>query len=162
MENNGKRNEDTSRWDHQARAATPTIWEHALGRQLCQARSACLQGLGDIPTGLGRLAYVAILQQRLLEDHEELFKEWLGCSLEQKYEWLYRLSVNASCDGALPDEWLSSSVYSELVPNSAASSARDLHRSAIEAVLAILRQEVSGHSKPGKDEGLGDTQKFVA
>lgn len=150
MGNNARQRHDAP--FRQARAAAPTIWEHALGRQLCQARSACLQGMENIPTGLGRLAYVAILQQRLLEDHEELFKEWLSCTLQQKYEWLYRLSVNASCAGTLPDDWLSGSVYSELVPGSAEKSARKLHTSSIDAVLEILRRELAAQPEAAGEE----------
>ncbi len=151
MGNNARQRHDGAQC-RQARAAAPTIWEHALGRQLYQARSACLQGMENIPTGLGKLAYVAILQQQLLEDHEELFKEWLSCTLQQKYDWLYRLSLNASCDGALPDEWLSGSVYSELVPGSAEKSARKLHTSSIDAVLEILRQELEQQSEARREE----------
>jgi hypothetical protein len=133
--------------DQQARAASPTIWEYSLGRQLYQARAAYLEALTQIPTGLGRLAYLAILQQRLLEDHEELFNEWLNCSLQQKYEWLYRLLATSSRSGSLPDEWLCPSVYADLVPVSAEEPTQALHVSEIRAVLEILKRELDGLQK---------------
>lgn len=132
-------------------SADTTIWEHTLGRQISEARSACLQGLTRIPTGLGKLAYLALLQHRLLEDHEELFGEWRCCSRQQKYEWLYRLLAGASHSGTLPDEWLSHSTYSDLVPRSAKKAARMHYLTDIEAVLEILRKELaglSGHPEP--------------
>lgn len=121
----------------------PTIWEYTLGRQISEARSACLQGLRRIPTGLGRLAYMAILQHRLLEDHEELFGEWRYCSLQQKREWLNRLLASASRRGELPEQWLSTSPYSELVPRSAKKISRKHYLEDIEAVLEVLREELA-------------------
>ncbi len=118
------------------------FWEYALGREIVEARSACLQGLGRIPTGLGRLAYIAILQQRLLEDHEELFGEWRGCSLQQKYEWVYRLLATESRSSTPPEAWLSRATYADLVPPSVDEEARALYLTDIEAVLEILRKEL--------------------
>jgi hypothetical protein len=126
----------------------PTIWEHTLGHEILVARSACLQELARIPTGLGRLAYLAILQHRLLEDHEELFGEWRGCSLQQKYDWVYGLVASASHSGTLPEPWLSCSTYSDLVPPSVDKEARALYLSDIEAVLGILRKELVASSGP--------------
>jgi hypothetical protein len=131
----------------------PTIWEHTLGHQISQARAACLQGLARIPTGLGRLAYLAILQQQLLGDHEELFGEWHACPLQRKHEWVYRLLVSASQSGTLPDEWLSRSTYSDLVPRSAEKAARRLYFTDIEIVLETLRREFSGLSDQPKAGG---------
>jgi hypothetical protein len=130
------------------RAFDPTIWEYTLGRKVVDARAACLQELTHIPTGLGRLAYLAILQQRLLEDHQELFEEWFSCSLQQKYEWLYRLLTSASYGGTLPDEWLDPALYAGLIPRSAGEGARALYQTEIAAVLEILEKELAGAEFP--------------
>lgn len=130
------------------RAFDPTIWEYTLGRNVVGARAACLQELTHIPTGLGRLAYLALLQHRLLEDHQELFEEWFSCSLQQKYEWLYRLLTSASYGGTLPDEWLNPSLYADLVPRSAGEGARALYQTEIAAVLEILEKELAGPDFP--------------
>lgn len=130
------------------RVFDPTIWEYALGRNVVEARAACLQQLTHIPTGLGRLAYLAILQHRLVEDHQELFEEWFSCSLQQKYEWLYRLLTSASCGGTLPEEWLNPSLYAGLIPRSAGEGARALYQTEIAAVLEILEKELTRSEFP--------------
>lgn len=127
-----------------ARSA-PTLWEDALDRQLSEARAACLQGLRRIPTGLGRLAYLAILQHRLLEDHEELFSEFCSCSLQQKYEWLFRLLAGAIHGGTLPDEWRTGSAYLDLIPRTAESEARERYLTEIEVALQIATSELAGN-----------------
>jgi hypothetical protein len=105
-----------------------------------------------IPTGLGRLAYLAILQQQLLEDHEELFGDWHCCSLQQKHDWLYRLLVSASQSGTLPDEWLAASTYADLVPRSAQEGDRNTYRGDIEAILDMLKDERSAFCGEEKEE----------
>jgi hypothetical protein len=120
----------------------PTIWEYTLGDELSKAREACLRGLRRIPGGLGRLAYLTILERRVLEDHKELFREWLCCSLQQKHDWMYRLLVSASHAGTLPDEWLSRSIYFDLIPRRASKAERELYLADIDAVLDILRTDL--------------------
>jgi len=123
----------------------PTIWEYTLGRQIAEARAACLRGLSQIPSGLGRIAYLAILQHRLLADHEELFEEWLGCSVQQQYELLYRSLAGG--EGAPPsDTWLKPSVYSELIPASAEKGARRAYLANLGALLESLERELSASS----------------
>lgn len=121
-----------------------TVWEHAVGRHLFEAREACLQGLKKIPTGLGRLAYLAILQHQLLDDHEELFGEFCRGTLQEKYDWLFRLLAAAIHDETLPDGWRNAATYSDLVPRSAKTAAREKYLSDIEIALQILSKELNG------------------
>lgn len=128
-----------------ASAETPpasTVWEPAVGRHLSEARQAYLQGLKKIPTGLGRLAYLAILQRQLLDDHEDLFGEFCRCSLQEKYDWLFRLLAPAIHDQRLPDRWRNAATYSDLVPRSASTAARERYLGDIEIALQILSREL--------------------
>lgn len=118
------------------------MWEYTLGDELSKAREACLEGLRRIPGGLGRLAFLAILERQILQDHRELFREWLCCSLQQKHDWMYRLLVSASHAGGLPDEWLSRSTYSDLIPRRATKAERELYLADIDAVLDMLRTDL--------------------
>lgn len=119
------------------------IWEQTLGRHIGQARDACLQELRRIPTGLGRLAYLAILRQQLLADHNELFHEFCSCSLQYKYEWVFRLLASAIHAGTLPDEWFAASAYSELAPQSAEMEEKERYLADIEVTLQILKTELN-------------------
>jgi hypothetical protein len=121
-----------------------TVWKHIVGRQLSEAREACVQGLNKIPTGLGRLAYLSILQHQLLDDHEELFGEFCRCSLQEKYDWLFRLLAAAIHDETLPDGWRKAGTYSDLIPRSARTAARERYLSDIEIALQILSKELHG------------------
>lgn len=135
------------------KSAEPTIWDDTLGEQISQARAACLRGLSQIPSGMGKLAYLAILQHRLLGDHEELFEEWLGCSLQQQYELLCR-SLAAEGAGTPTDTWLNPSAYSELIPASAQKSARTAYLANLGALLETLKNELSGSSGRPREEAL--------
>ena len=135
---------------HIGQTATRSIWEHALGDHVSEARTACLQGLTKIPSGVGRLAYLAMLQRQLLEDHEELFGEWPFCSLQQKYEWITRLLANAKDAGTPVQKWLDPATYSELIPSSVGESEKKLFLAEFAAVLDILEKEAAdtGNSSP--------------
>lgn len=135
------------------KSADPTIWEYTLGQQVSEARAACLQGLSRIPNGLGKLAYLAILQHRLLADHEELFEEWLRCSLQHQYELLHR-SLPGGDGGTLNDTWLNPSVYSELIPASAEKTARTAYLANLGALLEILKKELPASSSGPREEAL--------
>jgi hypothetical protein len=123
--------------------ASATVWEYTLGQQVAEARAACLQGLSRIPGGLGKLAYLAILQHRLLGDHEELFEEWRCCSPDQQYELLLG-SVDAERGGALADPWLNPAVYSDLIPASARKPARTAHLANLRSLVEMAKKELSG------------------
>ena len=130
-----------------AQRSGPTLWEDSLDGHLSEARAACLQGLRKIPAGLGRLAFLAILQHRLLEDHEELFSEFCSCPLQQKYEWLFRLLASAIHAHTLPDEWRRGSAYLDLIPRSADRDARERYLTEIEVALQIIMTELDGMSE---------------
>lgn len=142
MRNTATLKRTASECDQQQRAADPTIWEAAVSDEVSEVRAAYLHRLSRIPTGLGKLAYLAVLQHQLLADHNEMFGEWCCCSLQQKYEWLYRLLVGASCRGVLPDQCLKASIYFDLVPRSADPASRDLYGSELEEILEILIREI--------------------
>jgi hypothetical protein len=130
-----------------------TIWEYTLGQQVAEARAACLQGLSRIPSGLGKLAYLAILQHRLLGDHEELFEEWRCCSPRQQYDLLLG-SVNAEGGGVLTDTWLNPSVYSELIPASARKPARTAHLANLRSLLEMAKKELSEAQHRAPEDAL--------
>lgn len=134
-------------------AAGATVWEHTLGRQVAEARAACLQGLSRIPSGLGKLAYLAILQNRLLGDHEELFEEWRCCTPHQQYELLLG-SVDAGRGGPLTHTWFEPSVYSELIPASARKPARTAHLAHLSSLLEMLKKELCGAQEGVPEEAL--------
>jgi hypothetical protein len=136
------------------RSVGPRIWEYTLGQEISAARAACLQGLSQIPSGLGKLAYLAVLQQQILEDHEELFEEWLCCSLQQQYEWLYRSLANENPRGTPTDTWLNPSVYSELIPATAEKTARTAYLANLGAILEMLRKELAAPRGRRQEESL--------
>lgn len=136
-------------------AAGAAVWEYTLGRQVAEARAACLQGLSRIPSGLGKLAYLAILQHRLLGDHEELFEEWRCCTPHQQYELLLG-SVDAERGGPHTHTWFEPSVYSELIPVSARKSARAAHLANLSSLLEMLKKELSGSLEGVPEEAMSE------
>jgi hypothetical protein len=128
-----------------AEGSAAGIWECALSRQIDEARGACLRGLSQVPSGIGKLAYLAILQHRLLADHEELFEEWLRCSPQRQYELLSR-SMEGLGAGTGTGAWLNPPIYSELVPVSAGKTARDSYLANLGSLLEMLRKELSESS----------------
>jgi hypothetical protein len=132
---------DRARW-RAPKAAQPTVWESSLEQQISEARAACLRGLSEVPGGLGKLAFLAILQHRLLADHEELFAEWLSCSQQRQYELLHHAVANEPGESQA-GSWLNPSVYSALIPASAQKAARAAYLENLSTLLETLKKDLN-------------------
>jgi hypothetical protein len=117
--------------------------------------------LSQIPTSYGRMVYLAGLvdpntgryeyygcpehtspasvSQALQRVHEEIFREWVGYTLERKKAdiELYLSGLEIS-PAELVDAWLRLAPYKNLVPGSIQGPERHKHVSDIEAILGLL------------------------
>lgn len=91
------------------------------------------------------------VSQGLQRIHEEIFREWVGYSLERKKAdiELYLAGLDIS-PAELVDAWLRLTPYKNLVPGSIQGPERQKHVSDIEAILGLL-MNVYGVPSPHRD-----------
>ena len=129
--------------------------------------------LSLIPTYYGRMVFLAGLRnpdtgryeyygcpehtsltnvsQALQRIHEEIFREWVGQTLERKKTDIEFYINGLEIDPALlVDAWLRLSPYINLVPASVQGPERQKHISDIEAILGLLKN-VYGVASPDQD-----------
>ncbi len=129
--------------------------------------------LAHIPTSYGRLVYLAGLRnpntghyehygsdssargelnKRLKHVHEDIFKDWVSYSLEQKKADIevYIAGIDQVDCAELIDAWLRLTPYKNLVPGSIQGPERQKHVSDFEAILGLLKN-VYGVASPDRD-----------
>ncbi len=142
-------------------------------RQLSGSDDVWDRDLAHIPTSYGRLVYLAGLRNpdsgryehygcdrsadaeanKLLKRiHEDLFKDWVRCSLEQKKLdiEMYITGIDQVDHAELIDAWLRLTPYKNLVPASIQGPERQKHISDFEAILGLLKN-VYGVASPDRD-----------
>jgi hypothetical protein len=132
----------------------------------------CIRDLSHIDTSYGRLVYLAGLRnpdtgryehygatgsvsgsldasRSLRRIHEQIFKEWIGFTLERKKAdiELYIAGIEQVDRGELIDAWLRLTPYKNLVPASIQGPEREKHTSDFEAILGLLKN-VYGVASP--------------
>lgn len=140
----------------------PEILRHLWARELSL-----------IPTYYGRMVFLAGLRnpdngdyeyygcpdhtsrssvsQGLRRMHEEIFREWVGNTLESKKADIEMYIDGLEIDPAdLVDAWLRLTPYKNLVPGSVQGPERQKHISDIEAILGLLKN-VYGVASPDRD-----------
>jgi hypothetical protein len=116
-------------------------WADATAQQNAGALTDYIEKLARIPTGMGRLAYLARLKKCLSTCQRQLFGEWLYLSLEEQCRDLERHAHDAAAPGARPDAWLSLPAYCELVPDSASEAEKQLYFGNLDVLLELIRAQ---------------------
>ena len=121
--------------------------------------------LSQIPSVFGRLVYLSSLRnavtgkyehhgltlvfgaeeaaRALRRSHAQSFAEWLAFDLErQKADLDLYLSANLDDRRAVVENWLASRSYRNFIPNSAKSFEKRLYAAELEALLALLKNEL--------------------
>lgn len=121
--------------------------------------------LSQIPSVFGRLVYLSSLRnpvtgkyehhgltlvfgaedaaRALRRSHAQSFAEWLAFDLErQKADLDLYLSANLEDRRAVVENWLASGSYRHFVPNSAKPFERRLYSTDLEALLALLKNDL--------------------
>lgn len=117
--------------------------------------------LSKIPTTFGRLAYLASLRdpnsgvyyhhglgaifgrdqsrKALAETHENVFRQWLSLTLEEKFGDLQQyLAGLEEPSGSILAHWSNNQGYRGYYPSSARKSEKELYFGSMEMILSIL------------------------
>jgi hypothetical protein len=143
------------------RNALGDLWKHTLSR---------------IPTTCGRLVYLTSLRdpnsgayrhhgitsvfgreeglKALRESHEQVFLEWIGLTMQEKYEDLgqYLAEIDEPLSDVV-DHWLRSKVYRTHVPSSARDLERELFCSDLEALLLTIKNAAGAPARASSRRG---------
>ena len=80
----------------------------------------------------------------LRQNHDDVFREWLGYSLEPQKRDLENYFETIENDrGTVLNTWLTLSPYRRLLPASASEAERELYITDLELILELLRHETS-------------------
>jgi hypothetical protein len=113
---------------------------------MVDALEACLDSLSMVPTVFGRLVHLAKVEKLVARSHRAAFTDWLCCPLEQQCAELQKYANAAARNGALPDDSLPSTAYSNLIPRAGVEEAeKSLYFSNLDIVLDIFAAESDPH-----------------
>ena len=148
--------------------------QHSAQISTEEADNLWSKSLFEIRTSYGRLVYLAGLRnsdtgkyehygafistspetvsQSIRRTHEQIFREWVGYSLEKKKADidLYISGIDQVDKADLVDAWLRLTPYKNLVPGSIQGPERQRHISDFEAILGLLKN-VYGVAFPERD-----------
>lgn len=80
----------------------------------------------------------------LRQSHDDVFREWLGYSLEEQKRDLENYFETMGDDrGTVLNTWLTLSPYRRLLPAKASEAERELYITDLELILELLRHETS-------------------
>ncbi len=140
------------------REGSSEVWARDLSHiATSYGRLVYLAGLRNSNTGLyehyGADASVrADANKTLRRVHENIFKEWIGYSLERKKAdiEIYIAGIDQVDRAELIDAWLRLTPYKNLVPAAIQGPERRRHVSDFEAILGLLKN-VYGVASPDPD-----------